>query len=94
MDADGCIRWFEDVKMGDRAERVGRLLVSRDLLCELLHLPEGSEILDARLEPNVVGGAIELTVRSPLLLEVQKGSVIPVVSLAVYENPARTEWWQ
>jgi len=62
--------------------KIARFLVTPEFLCDLLHLPIGTEILCAGMVPEAHWPAIVLTVRSPTLRDVDlaQGERPPLVT--------------
>jgi len=58
--------------------RIGRVLVSHDLLVNALKLPEGSVVLDIR--PDQVLGQFEMRIAADSLPDVPPGSIVGLTS--------------
>jgi hypothetical protein len=63
------------------SEQMGRFTVDSSLMCDLLHLPEGTRILRYREHPDMLCGtaSIEILVSGPHLPAVDVGAMIPEV---------------
>lgn len=78
------------------SNRVARIVVSLELIREMLSLPEGTRILRFREGErfNTAGGEIEMLVEHDSLPEVQDNGFIPLstphIAVVYGDKPART----